>query len=118
MPVTRAAVQHARTLRKNATPAQQALWQQLRNRRLLGCKFRRQHPIGTFIAEFVCIEKKLIVEICSGGDDYFAALDAELAADAPPALHDYATLRVTDDDVLNNMRAVLGAIATFLSCPP
>jgi 5-methyltetrahydrofolate--homocysteine methyltransferase len=52
----------ARDHRKNPTPAEDKLWQAIRNRKL-GDKFRRQHAIGNFIVDFVCIEKKLIIEV-------------------------------------------------------
>ena len=50
--------QRARALRKNMTDAERVLWQSLRNRQLAGFKFRRQKPIGSYIVDFVCIEKK------------------------------------------------------------
>ena len=53
----------ARENRKNKTDAENLLWQNLRNRNISDCKFRRQHAIGGFIADLVCIEKKLVIEI-------------------------------------------------------
>jgi very-short-patch-repair endonuclease len=53
----------ARHLRKKQTPAEQILWKCLRNRRLAGLKFRRQHPIDKFIADFYCHEARLVVEV-------------------------------------------------------
>jgi len=54
---------NAITLRKPLTPAEERFWKMARNRNLLGLKFRRQHPIGPFIADFYCHELKLVVEI-------------------------------------------------------
>jgi very-short-patch-repair endonuclease len=48
------------------TDAEKLLWARLRNRQLAGYKFRRQHPIGPFIVDFVCLEKKLLVEVDGG----------------------------------------------------
>jgi adenine-specific DNA-methyltransferase len=48
-------------LRSAATDAERKLWSQLRDRRFDGCKFRRQHPIGPFIADFACIVAKLVI---------------------------------------------------------
>jgi very-short-patch-repair endonuclease len=48
------------------TDAEQRLWQALRNRQLGGWKFRRQYPVGPFIADFACVEKKLVVEVDGG----------------------------------------------------
>jgi len=47
----------ARTLRKRQTDAESALWQQVRLRQIEGCNLRRQHPIGPYIVDFVCLEK-------------------------------------------------------------
>lgn len=55
-----------KTLRKNLTDAERWLWQRLRNRELSGWKFRRQHSIGPYIVDFVCIEKRLVIELDGG----------------------------------------------------
>jgi very-short-patch-repair endonuclease len=57
---------NARQLRKNQTEVEKLLWQQLRNRQLLGHKFRRQFPIEPYIVDFVCLELKLIIELDGG----------------------------------------------------
>lgn len=54
---------NAKALRKPLTPAEELFWQMVRNRNLLGLKFRRQHPIGPFIADFYCHDLKLVIEI-------------------------------------------------------
>ncbi|MGU5731518.1 endonuclease domain-containing protein [Aeromonas jandaei] len=50
----------AKRLRRDATQAEQILWQQLRNRRLAGLKFRRQMPIGPYVVDFICLEQGLV----------------------------------------------------------
>jgi very-short-patch-repair endonuclease len=55
--------QRARNLRKSMSNAERKLWQALRLRQLDGARFRRQHPIGPYIVDFVCLEKRLIVEV-------------------------------------------------------
>jgi len=62
---TRAEVlkQHARDLRRNTTPAECILWQKLRGRQMLGLRFRRQEPVGPFIADFLCVATRLIIEL-------------------------------------------------------
>lgn len=67
----------AKSLRKNSTLPEQKLWAQLRNRQLEGFKFRRQVPIGPFIADFVCPEKMLVVEL----DGWTHSTPEELAYD-------------------------------------
>lgn len=53
----------AQSLRNNETQAEKILWEKLRNNQLKGYKFRRQHPISLFIADFYCHQLKLIIEI-------------------------------------------------------
>ncbi len=57
---------NAKYLRQNTTASESTLWKNLRNRRQLGCKFRRQHPLGSFVADFYCHESKLVVEVDGG----------------------------------------------------
>jgi len=58
--------ERARSLRKNMTDAERLLWAKLRNRRFSGFKFRRQVPLGPFIADFACFERRLILELDGG----------------------------------------------------
>lgn len=99
----------ARSLRKNSTDAERALWRQLRARRLSNAKFRRLQPIGPYIADFICFEAKLIVEV-DGGQH----------ADEPPARQrfmenaGYRVLRFWNDEVLLNIEGVMRRIAEAL----
>ena len=54
---------YPRHLRKNATEAERCLWQYLRRRQLNGFKFRRQHQVGRYVCDFVCLEASVIVEL-------------------------------------------------------
>lgn len=56
----------ARKLRKQQTNAERLLWGRLRNRQMAGCKFRRQFPIGVYVVDFVCLERRLIIELDGG----------------------------------------------------
>lgn len=56
----------AAELRKSMTSGEKVLWQQLRNRKMEGLKFRRQHPVNIFILDFYCHEKKLAIEVDGG----------------------------------------------------
>ena len=56
----------ARNLRKNSTPQEKLLWQIFRNHNFYGCEIRRQSPIGNYIVDFVCRDKKIIIEIDGG----------------------------------------------------
>jgi very-short-patch-repair endonuclease len=70
----------ARELRKNLTEAEHALWKHLRLRQLAGYKFRRQQPLGKYIVDFVCFEKRLIIEIDGGQHSEQVAYDSERTA--------------------------------------
>ena len=68
----------ARALRRQQTEAEALLWRHLRSRQVLGLKFRRQHPIGPYFADFACIDIGLVIELDGGqhADDSAAALAA------------------------------------------
>jgi len=63
---SRKTFEKARELRKNMTEAEKILWDELKNRQVFKTKFRRQHPIDIFIADFYCHEYKLLIEIDGG----------------------------------------------------
>lgn len=69
-----AKLQFARSLRQQMTDAERLLWYHLRNRQLMGAKFRRQHPLGPFVVDFVSLEARLIVEV--DGSQHAAGVDA------------------------------------------
>ena len=96
-------------MRGDATETERRMWARLRDGRLNGLKFRRQVPIGSAIADFVCFERMLIVELDGGQhadnpDD--ARRDAELAR------RGFRVLRFWNDTVLRDTESVLGAIWT------
>ena len=59
-------IEKSRELRKNMTPQERKLWSILRNRQFFNYRFRRQFPIGQYIVDFICREKKIIIEIDGG----------------------------------------------------
>jgi very-short-patch-repair endonuclease len=67
----------ARQLRRDQTDAEHVMWNALRDRQLLNLKFRRQHPIGNYMADFCCIEKGLIIELDGSQHEERAAYDEE-----------------------------------------
>lgn len=95
----------ARHLRRGQTDAEAALWRRLRARSLM-FKFRRQHPIPPFVADFACVETRLVIEIDGGqhGGDRDAARDATLAAQG------WRVLRYWSTDVLRNPEGVVADI--------
>ena len=105
---------HVRKLRKDETDAETLLWDRLRNRRLLGFKFRRQHQFGKYIADFYCHEAQLVIE-CDGGIHSGAeAWNHDQDRDAYMASVGLRVLRFTNEQVLNETESVLSLISKYL----
>jgi very-short-patch-repair endonuclease len=102
----------ARTLRKNMPPAEARLWYFLRNRQLNGHKFIRQYVIGPYIADFVCREKKLIVE--ADGGQHMEAAEYDHRRTLFLESNGYRVLRVWNNEVFNNTQGVLETILYWL----
>ncbi len=102
----------ARKLRKNMTDAERLLWRYFRNRQLGGYKFRRQRPIGSYIVDFVCLEKKLVVEVDGGQHAGQLELDAKRSG----YLEDkgYRVLRFWNNEVLTETESVLSVVLSSL----
>jgi very-short-patch-repair endonuclease len=100
--------QRARQLRKELTPAEQRLSTQLRNRRLAGLKFCRQHPIGRFIVDFYCHAHKLVVEI--DGPVHEFQEDQDLARAHYLQQREYRVIRFRNEHVLEDLHRVLQSI--------
>ena len=107
--------ERARRLRRDSTKAELKLWNCLRSRQIDGCKFVRQEPIGRFIVDFVCRERRLIIEV-DGGQHTTDRRDP--IRDRWPADHNYRVLRFWNNDVLGNIDGVLETIAMALQEPP
>jgi len=107
----------ARRLRKDSTFAERKLWKYLRSRSLGGFKFVRQEPIGPYIADFACREKRLIVEV-DGGQHATAQRDA--IRDRWLRAHRYRVLRFWNNEVLGNVEGVWETIfaAASAAAPP
>ena len=102
----------ARNLRRDSTDAERAFWNQVRDRRLGGHRFRRQVPLGPYIADFVCSEAKLIVELDGGQHQQHVAADHQRTRWLER--EEYRVLRVWNNDVLGNMEGVLVAVLAEL----
>jgi very-short-patch-repair endonuclease len=100
----------ARTLRREATRAERRLWQGLRREQLAGFRFRRQAILAGFIADFVCYDARMVVEV----DGATHSTDQEIAHDATRsavlAQQGYDILRFTNEDVFGNLDGVLETI--------
>lgn len=101
----------SRRLRREQTPAEGLLWQNLRAKRLNGAKFRRQHPIGDHIVDFCCLRVRLAVELDGGQHAEDAAEEKDAARTARLEKHGFKVIRFWNDDVLHNLEVVLTSIA-------
>src|SRR5262245_6490870 len=111
MPPDPRLLEYARSMRREPTPAEQVLWRLLRNRRLAGFKFRRQHPLGLYIADFYSHHTALVIEL--DGDSHFTDEGIEhdrvrLAYLESLGLH---VLRFLNPDVFDNEGGVVEVIA-------
>jgi len=98
----------ARSLRKRSTDAERLLWRHLRARQLDGLKFRRQEPIGKYIVDFVCFERRVIVEVDGGGHATEKGKDSK--RDGWFRERGFKVLRFWNTDVIGNTDAVIAAI--------
>jgi very-short-patch-repair endonuclease len=105
--------ERARALRKNPTEAERSLWKHLRLRQLHGHKFRRQQPLGRYIVDFVCFEKKLIIEV--DGGQHAERFPSDAARMAWLEARGFRVLRFWNHDVLGYIEAVKEAIREALS---
>jgi very-short-patch-repair endonuclease len=108
--------QRAKELRKEATRAETILWERLRGRQVGGFKFRRQAPMGVFIADFYCAECKLIIEI--DGDIHDFQLEADKLRTETMEIFGYCVIRFKNKDVEKNIESVLNSILKECRRPP
>jgi very-short-patch-repair endonuclease len=102
-------------MRRGMTDAERKLWFLLRDRRLNGAKFRRQAPVGRYIADFVCLRRKVIVE-ADGGQHYGSSND--LIRDQWLAKEGYVVVRYSNIDILKNPEGVLTDLLSQLEARP
>jgi len=100
--------QRARELRHEMTPAEKLLWSRLRNKQLKGLKFRRQHPLGPFVADFYCAARRLVVEI--DGDIHDLQPERDATRTEQFEQYGYRVIRFRNKQVLNDIEDVLAAI--------
>ena len=99
------------------TKAEGRIWSRLRAHRFQGYSFRRQLPIGPYIADFVCLDARLIIEI-DGGQHASTEAVRDAKRDAWLRSQGFTILRYWNNDVLTNLTGVLEHIADALSQPP
>ena len=104
-------VVRARRLRQNETDAEHKLWNALRARRLADAKFIRQYPIGKYVADFVCREKALVVEV-DGGQHVESEQDEQRTRYLNA--RGYSVMRIWNNEVLRNLSGCLEAVEAVL----
>ena len=102
---------HAIELRKELTPAERKLWTIIRNDQL-GFNFRRQHAIGNFIPDFVCIEKKLIIEL--DGSQHLEQEEYDKERTQYLESQGYKVIRFWNNDVINSIEGVILVVMNAL----
>ncbi|WP_448825515.1 leucine--tRNA ligase [Capnocytophaga ochracea] len=109
--------QKAKEMRENMTESETVLWEALKSKHI-GDKFRRQHIIGNFIADFVCLSKRLVIEVDGGyhTDDTQQGLDEGRAEELKQL--GFEVIRFTNEEVLNNLDKVVHQITEKLSSLP
>jgi very-short-patch-repair endonuclease len=110
--MAKSAARIARRLRATETSAEDLLWQQLRNRRLDGLKFRRQVPVAGCIADFACTAARLTIEV--DGVHHADQIEADLARTARIEAAGYLELRFTNDEVHSRLDWVLEEIRRMI----
>jgi very-short-patch-repair endonuclease len=98
----------AKELRQHQTDAESLLWYRLRDRRFMDLKFRRQRPIGNYIADFVCLDIKLVIELDGGQHADQEHYDERRAQEM--ARLGFRTLRFWNHEVLNETEVVMAKI--------
>jgi len=106
-------LKRVRGLRRDSTHAEKLLWSALRLRQLASCKFRRQFPVGKFIADFCCVERRLLIELDGGQHDARAIQD--VARTRKLAGEGWRVIRFWNNEVLRNLDGVLGEIFKALA---
>jgi very-short-patch-repair endonuclease len=107
-------VNFAKGLRQRQTDAERRLWYHLRNRKVEGFKFRRQHSIGHYIVDFVCLEKRLVIEIDGGQHNWSHDQVQDKRRTDRLMKEGYQVVRFWNNEVLTNTEGVLELIRQLL----
>jgi adenine-specific DNA-methyltransferase len=108
----------ARDLRARQTPAEEILWARLRGRRLAGLKFRRQHPIGPFVVDFCCPDRRLVIELDGAVHILPGQRQRDAEREALLAAAGYTILRFSNNGVHDELPTVLAIIRAAAEAQP
>lgn len=107
---------HARVLRADMTAAERKLWHAIRGKQIYDCRFRRQHPVGSYITDFACIERMLVIELDGGQHQEQLGYDERRTAFLEA--RGWRVLRFWNNEVMENLDGVLWRIVEVLSSAP
>jgi len=107
---------NARSLRSDMTLAEHKLWQVLRGRQVESCRFRRQHPVGPYVADFACIERMLIIELDGGQHQEQKEYDERRTEFLQQ--QGWRVLRFWNNDVMGNLEGVVAKVVNALTATP
>ncbi len=115
-PANSSRTKRSRELRTRQTKPESLIWTVLRAKRLAGLKFRRQHPIGPYFADFACVEKRIVIELDGGYHDFQYEKDRQRQRFLET--EGWQVLRFGNDDVLADVEAVAISIARQIGVEP
>lgn len=106
----------AQEMRKNLTHCEKLLWDELKEKKINGSKFRRQHPVHRYILDFYCHEKKLAIEV--DGNIHKIKYDEDEFRDKYLESIGIKTIRISNVEIMEDINKVLFKIMTILESPP
>jgi very-short-patch-repair endonuclease len=106
-------VSKSRDLRRDCSRAEKICWHLIRDRRINGIKFRRQHPIGPYFADFACISKKLIIEI--DGEHHAFQVEADARRTAVMEREGWRVIRFWANEIVQNPEGIWASIEIALN---
>lgn len=110
-------IQLGKNLRNNSTKEEIILWQYLKQKQL-GVKFRRQQPIDKYITDFVCFEKKIIIELDGGQHNSSLGIQKDRSRDLFFTNNGYKVIRIWNNEISQNIEGVIRKIQSEIECPP
>ena len=105
-------LEKAKALRKNMTEAENILWEKLKNKQVLNLRFRRQHPIDIFIADFYCHSARLVIEL--DGEIHYKQKEYDKGRTAEMERFDIKVIRFKNSEIENNIDHVIKSIETTI----
>jgi len=106
----------SKLLRKNSTEAEKLLWRHLRAKRMLGFKFRRQQPIGRYIVDFACFEKRIVIEL--DGGQHAENIKQDKMRDDFLKSEGFRVLRIWNNELFEDIDGVLETIMNECDISP